>query len=56
VFSRLVGAISTQPFGATHTAAVGEAFPIMSRREDETICLEEPAHINALDGTVSSAP
>jgi hypothetical protein len=55
VFSRLAHATPTQPFGSARTAAVGEAFPNMSEREGETICLEEPAHPNAPPGAVSSA-
>ena len=54
VFSRLAHAIPTQPLGSARTAAVGEAFPFMSRREGETICLEELAHINPRTRVVSS--
>ena len=40
VFSRLVDAIPTLPWGSARTAAVGEACPLMSEREGQAICLE----------------
>ena len=51
VFSRLADAILTLPSGSARTAAVGEASPVMSRRVDETICLEERPHINPRTGS-----